>query len=193
MSCSIAHADKDLCLPHFDPLPTIPTVYGEPGNVRETVSRVKQKVRVAAVCRISGSVRLLYRLLIRSSQAWALARLGLRHVCFYLTSGACGQVAGGEDSEGGRYGSTDEMWKSELGKADPKSTEGWYGKGVKYWEVRLRTRRAPADSPHAWATPCAGRVISRGRRGAIGRCTWSQKNTRSICTVAAREEVDAGA
>ena len=43
-------------------------------------------------------------------------------------------IAGGEDSEGGTYGSTDEMWKTELNKADPKSEEGWYGKGVAYWQ-----------------------------------------------------------
>lgn len=43
-------------------------------------------------------------------------------------------IAGGEDSLGGTYGSTDEMWKQELSKADPKSDDGWYGKGVKYWE-----------------------------------------------------------
>jgi hypothetical protein len=119
-------------------LPPIPTVYGEPGDVRETASRVKQKVRVAAVSRLNSRGRQTaqdqaHPPTIPSSRARTLARL----VTADLTSGACGQVAGGEDSEGGRYGSTDEMWKTELGKADPKSSEGWYGKGVKYWEVRL--------------------------------------------------------
>eukprot|EP00286_Rhodomonas_abbreviata_P008534 CAMPEP_0181328370 /NCGR_PEP_ID=MMETSP1101-20121128/22671_1 /TAXON_ID=46948 /ORGANISM="Rhodomonas abbreviata, Strain Caron Lab Isolate" /LENGTH=131 /DNA_ID=CAMNT_0023437237 /DNA_START=213 /DNA_END=605 /DNA_ORIENTATION=- len=43
-------------------------------------------------------------------------------------------VAGGADTEGQLYGSTDEMWEAELGKVDPQSADGWYGKGVKYWD-----------------------------------------------------------
>ena len=35
--------------------------------------------------------------------------------------------------------STDEMWKEELSKADPKSDDGWYGKGVKYWYASTHT------------------------------------------------------
>ena len=36
-------------------------------------------------------------------------------------------VTGGEDTLGMKYGSTDEMWAAELGRADPTSEEGWYG------------------------------------------------------------------
>jgi hypothetical protein len=36
-------------------------------------------------------------------------------------------VKGGEDTLGIKYGSTDEMWAAELGRADPTSDEGWYG------------------------------------------------------------------
>jgi len=43
-------------------------------------------------------------------------------------------VKGGEDTFGIKYASTNEMWKAELGRADPTSADGWYGKGVKYWD-----------------------------------------------------------
>lgn len=37
-------------------------------------------------------------------------------------------VKGGEDTFGIKYASTNEMWKAELGRADPTSADGWYGK-----------------------------------------------------------------
>mmetsp|Transcript_64721 Transcript_64721/g.159285 ORF Transcript_64721/g.159285 Transcript_64721/m.159285 type:complete len:254 (-) Transcript_64721:263-1024(-) len=42
-------------------------------------------------------------------------------------------VEGGTDSWGNTYASTSDMWKKELGKANPESQQGWYGKAVRYW------------------------------------------------------------
>mmetsp|Transcript_20749 Transcript_20749/g.50349 ORF Transcript_20749/g.50349 Transcript_20749/m.50349 type:complete len:257 (-) Transcript_20749:253-1023(-) len=43
-------------------------------------------------------------------------------------------VKGGSDSFGNVYESTAEMWQKELGKANPTSKKGWYGKAVHYWD-----------------------------------------------------------
>jgi len=43
-------------------------------------------------------------------------------------------VSGGSDSFGNTYESTGDMWQKELGKANPTSKKGWYGKAVVYWD-----------------------------------------------------------
>lgn len=115
-----------------------PTICEESDDVTEMcTSHLKQKVRVAAVsslvaCSIGADAFAMW-----SRTGGMLLAETARETCIAWLNELM-QVAGGEDSEGGRYNSTDEMWRTELGRAEPKSSEGWYGKGVKYWEVCAR-------------------------------------------------------
>jgi len=42
--------------------------------------------------------------------------------------------ASGEDSDGNKYGTIQEMWKDYMYKKKDEKDEGWYEKGLAYWE-----------------------------------------------------------